>query len=112
MVQNETMKVLSLSYVDFRTGPKAQGPTRPQPADGLWAENNTDMPILGILHKKADFPGINYLWKRTLIVSNWLAFGMKLNPLSLQMRSSADERVILEQENTPTSVYKKYIFMC
>jgi hypothetical protein len=52
MVQSETMKLLSLSYVDFRTGPKAQGPTRPQPADGIWAGNNTDMPILGICIKK------------------------------------------------------------
>jgi hypothetical protein len=45
-------------------------------------------------------------------VRNWLAFGMKLNPISLQMRSSTDERVILEQEHTPTSVYKKYICLC
>jgi hypothetical protein len=29
MVQNETVKVLSLSYVDFRTGPKAQGQPDP-----------------------------------------------------------------------------------
>jgi hypothetical protein len=47
--------------VDFLTGPKAKGPTRPQPADKLWAENNTDMPILGICIKNTDFPSINYL---------------------------------------------------
>jgi hypothetical protein len=33
-----------------------------------WAENNTNMPILGICISNADFPSINYLWKRTLIV--------------------------------------------
>ena len=68
MVQNETMKPLSLSCVDFRTGlkPKAQpgpdlqmdyGPKVEAPvlSWGQWAENNTDMPIIGICIKKADF---------------------------------------------------------
>ena len=64
------------------------------------------------LHKNADFPSINYLWKRTLIVRNYLAFGIKLNSINLQMRSSTIENVILEQEDAPTSVFMKYISMC
>jgi hypothetical protein len=54
MVQNETMRLLLISYVDFRTGPKAQGQTRPQPADGLWAENNRHANSWH-LHKKCRF---------------------------------------------------------
>jgi hypothetical protein len=76
-----------------------------------WAENNTNMPILGISIGNADFPSINYLWKRTLIVRNQLAFGIKLNPINLQMRSSTVENVILEQEDAPTSAYIKYIYL-
>jgi hypothetical protein len=37
---------------------------------------------------------------------------MKLNPISLQMRSSTDESVIIEQEDTPTSVFMKYLYLC
>ena len=65
------------------------------------------------LHKNADFPSINYLWKRTLIVRNYLAFGIKLNFINLQMRSSTIENVILEQGDAPTSsVFMKYIYLC
>ena len=69
------------------------------------------MPILGLCIKNADFPSINYVWKRTLIVRNYLAFGMELNPIGLQMRSSTIENVILEQEDAPTSAYMKYIYL-
>jgi hypothetical protein len=49
-------------------GPKVEAPRAFLGAQ--WAENNTDMPILGICIKIADFPSINYLWKRTLVVRN------------------------------------------
>jgi hypothetical protein len=47
-------------------GPKVEAPGGFLVAQ--WAENNIDMPIFGICVKNADFPSINFLWKRTLIV--------------------------------------------
>lgn len=70
MVQNETMKLLSLSYVDYRAGSKVQGPTRPHPRMGFrpkvelpWAfvGPNINMAILGICISSVDFPSVNYL---------------------------------------------------
>ena len=44
---------------------------------------------------------------------NYLAFGIKLNFINLQMRSSTIENVILEQGDAPTSsVFMKYIYLC
>lgn len=40
-----------------------------------------------------------------------LAFGIKLNPVSLQMRSSTVENVILEQKDAPTSAYMENIYL-